>query len=237
MLFFAQVENFTGLEGFISLRRLSLRELSANTIDISGFSNLENLRLEATLIESLTISNNPKLINISTEDSNLGNVNIIDNSKLESVYTEDSSASFFKTSQNSNLKDVITVDGVFTNTFEVSDNLNLETVQLITPKGGPLNINLSDNQNLKIVGLDNVSLASITLSNSDQIERLDLSDSNFSSPSTIKSIDISNQNNLQRFSALDNPLTCIKVNQSQLDNIPVSWEIDSEDTYALDCPE
>jgi len=32
-----------------------------------------------------------------------------------------------------------------------------------------------------------------------------------------------------------NPLTCIKVNQTQLDNIPTRWEKDPEDTYSLDC--
>jgi len=30
-------------------------------------------------------------------------------------------------------------------------------------------------------------------------------------------------------------LTCIKVNQSQLDNIPSTWIKDPEDTYSLDC--
>jgi len=37
------------------------------------------------------------------------------------------------------------------------------------------------------------------------------------------------------FDCQSNPLTCITVNQTQLDNIPTSWEKDSEDNYSLDC--
>jgi len=50
-------------------------------------------------------------------------------------------------------------------------------------------------------------------------------------------LDVSNNTSLEWLNCQSNPLTCIKVNQSQLDNINrlQSWEKDPEDSYSLDC--
>jgi len=48
-------------------------------------------------------------------------------------------------------------------------------------------------------------------------------------------LDVSNNISLLSLRCQSNPLICIKVNQSQLDNFITQWEKDSEDTYSLDC--
>jgi len=48
-------------------------------------------------------------------------------------------------------------------------------------------------------------------------------------------LDVSNNLSLIHLKCQSNPLTCINVHQSQLDDIPEYWEKDPEDYYSLDC--
>ncbi len=52
----------------------------------------------------------------------------------------------------------------------------------------------------------------------------------------LKSLDVSNNNLLSTFEAYDRNLTCIKVNQEQLDHIPSGWIKIPETSYSLECP-
>lgn len=51
----------------------------------------------------------------------------------------------------------------------------------------------------------------------------------------ITALDVSNNPELFTLEVLNNPLECIKVSQSQLDNIPANWVLDENDTLSLDC--
>ena len=57
----------------------------------------------------------------------------------------------------------------------------------------------------------------------------------YCSQNQLTSLDVSNNTSLYSLECQTNPLTCVKVNQTQLDNIPTDWEKDPEDTYSLDC--
>jgi len=48
-------------------------------------------------------------------------------------------------------------------------------------------------------------------------------------------IDISENFDLRVVHLIDNPLTCIEVNSTQLSNIPAGWQKDEDVSYALDC--
>lgn len=48
-------------------------------------------------------------------------------------------------------------------------------------------------------------------------------------------INISENIDLKFVSLVGNPLSCIKVNSTQLSNIPDGWQKDEEVSYALDC--
>jgi len=50
-------------------------------------------------------------------------------------------------------------------------------------------------------------------------------------------LDVSYNTSLSNLNCQTNPLTCVKVNQTQMDDIPTDWEKDPEDTYSLDCNE
>jgi Leucine-rich repeat (LRR) protein len=48
-------------------------------------------------------------------------------------------------------------------------------------------------------------------------------------------IDLSENFDLRVVHLMDNPLTCIEVNSTQLSNIPAGWQKDEDVSYALDC--
>ncbi len=114
-------------------------------------------------------------------------------------------------------------------------------------------VDLSGNTLLKFVYIENNGLTSITVDNLTILEKLSLTNNSLSqldltdNPSLqllglanndLGSIDISmvpSSIQLNTFSVANNPLTCIKVNQAILGNIPSQWTKDAEDDYALEC--
>lgn len=114
-------------------------------------------------------------------------------------------------------------------------------------------LNVSSNMLLKFIFIDNNELTTLTLPSSSILEKVSalnnkLTELNVSNNTglqvldlannSISNIDLSNIPNgiqLNTFSIEENPLDCIKVNESQLENIPNQWTKDAEDDYALMC--
>lgn len=90
-------------------------------------------------------------------------------------------------------------------------------------------LNLEGLTILEKVGADRNSLSSIDVSENTALQLLTLSENDFTS------IDVSMNTALTDFIIDMNPLDCIQVNQTQLDQIPVDWSKDETDTYSLDC--
>jgi len=138
--------------------------------------------------------------------------------------------------------------------IDVTNNTSLET--LILDENNLTSIDISTLNNLfaltisynnltTINTLNNPKLYTLSCSNNN-ITSLDLSknsnlDTFFSDNNSLTSLDVSNNNNLNdstgenQFNCQNNPLQCIKVNQTQLSNIPTNWEKDSNTSYSLNC--
>jgi len=82
---------------------------------------------------------------------------------------------------------------------------------------------------LEKIGADRNGLTQISVTSNEALQLLNLSDND------LISIDVSNNNELTDFTVVNNPLSCILVNQSQLDSPPTDWSKDDSDSYALDC--
>ena len=90
-------------------------------------------------------------------------------------------------------------------------------------------INVNGLNILEKIGADRNSLTQIDVSGNTALQLLNLS------ANDLIGIDVSNNDELTDFTVVDNPLDCIKVNQTQLDTPPVDWSKDDSDSYALDC--
>ncbi|NNK12285.1 MAG: hypothetical protein HKP08_13150 [Flavobacteriaceae bacterium] len=114
-------------------------------------------------------------------------------------------------------------------------------------------LDLSSNTLLKFVYVQNNALTNINVSNLDILEKLsvpgnnltqlDISDSSTLqlleiNDNTLGAIDLTaipNSLQLNTFAVENNPLSCIKVNEEILNDIPSQWTKDMEDTYSLSC--
>jgi Leucine-rich repeat (LRR) protein len=133
----------------------------------------------------------------------------------------------------------------------IEDFVMLETLQV---SGNEISsLNLSQNSLLKFIFIQNNGLTGINVNNLNILEKLSVSGNNLTqldisdnpalqlleiNDNTIGAIDLSgipNSIQLNTFAAENNPLTCIKVNQEILDNIPAQWTKDAEDIFALSC--
>ena len=114
-------------------------------------------------------------------------------------------------------------------------------------------VDLTANTNLLFVFIRNNSLESLNVSglnllekievNNNSLESLDISDNTALQQLTLndnllQAINISNipgTTQLNTFNIENNPLTCIQVNEDQLNDIPAQWTSDMDDVYSLDC--
>ncbi|GGG39094.1 hypothetical protein GCM10011344_44960 [Dokdonia pacifica] len=111
-------------------------------------------------------------------------------------------------------------------------------------------IDLSQNNRVKFIFLENNSISTIDVSNMPNLEKLELKGNTISEidvttnqqlqflildGNNINALDVSNNPELFTLEVLNNPLSCIKVSQSQLENTPSNWVLDTNDTLSLDC--
>lgn len=253
---FGSINDLTGLEAFVSLTNLTLgfvddndytldtsdfpelRELSffestLNSIIIDENSALESLADDINLTGTLEVTNNNSLNEINLQSAVINSVLISGTTQLVSFTAFDRSIQSITIIDNSALQSIELLNVTF-GAFDFSDNPVLESFGISISSNLPDLSDFSSCPNLReiaISGISDNSLSSIDISSNVLLERLDIDSSGFSS------LDISNNNILVTLYADSNPnLTCIKVNQAQLENIPFNWNKDGSASYALDCP-
>ena len=143
---------------------------------------------------------------------------------------------------------VILDDLNITNLSGIEDFVNLDNLWL--QNTNLTNLNVSSNVLLKFLYFDNNNISNIDVSRLNSLEKLSFINNNVQSinvssnpnlqileisGNNILNLDISSNGELFTLKTSNNPLTCIQVSPEQLNNIPINWEIDIDDEYALDC--
>jgi len=149
------------------------------------------------------------------------------------------------------LASVVTVildDLNITNLSGIEDFVNLDNLWL--QNTNLTNLNVSSNVLLKFLYFDNNNISNIDVSRLNSLEKLSFINNNVQSinvssnpnlqileisGNNILNLDISSNGELFTLKTSNNPLTCIQVSPEQLNNIPINWETDIDDEYALDC--
>ena len=135
-------------------------------------------------------------------------------------------------SSNTKLKEIRINMGNTISSIDFSNNPSLEYI-IANSSGLEDDLDISNLSQLKILNIGYNNIKTIDLSNNTKLEYLELSGNDISG-----SVDVSGCENLLEFFALGNSnITCIKVNQSQLDalnnvNVPsgFNWELPIEAT-------
>lgn len=228
-LAFMNLSDYFNPSNYRNLTTLDLHQIGLNSLVIDEKSNLESLEFSNS-VGALSVTSNNSLTNIFLEDALNNSIMISGNSKLTSFYTFDGHLGDVSITNNPALKS-ISFETIIIDSLTFSNNPALERFFLKPLNDIDFPLNFSTYSNLKDVELGyNGQFSSIDVSNNFLLERLFLENTG------LTSLDISNNNLLSTFWADYNPsLTCIKVNQEQLDNIPSGWTKNPEANYSLDC--
>ena len=256
-----RISNIAGIESFPNLEGLNLIGQNLDSINISKNSKLNsfyanfntfkrvntdnNPELKFFSIDSNEISpildftNNPKIKMLSTPMCSIegyigqgGYYDISNMTDLEFLDLYDNNLTGVDISSNTKLKEIRINMGNSISSIDFSNNPSLEYI-LANSSGLEDDLDVSNLSELKILNIGYNNIKTIDLNNNTKLEYLELSGNDISG-----SVDVSGCENLLEFFALGNSnITCIKVNQSQLDalnnvNIPAgfNWELPIEAT-------
>ncbi|WP_194551982.1 thrombospondin type 3 repeat-containing protein [Zobellia nedashkovskayae] len=240
------VSDLTGLEAFEFLRELkisnvTLPEFKDSSFKISQNKNLKKLIIYYVAFSKLTIENTSlESITLNLSGHETTDVIVANNPNLQYLFMIDGGVKSFEISNNPKLEGLLYFEDVSISNLTISNQPNIESFFCNTC--GVNNIVMTNNLNLKDFSLDmntgnlrtlkmrgNPRFVYLPATLYNNLEVLNIQDGFFSS------MDLSANINLTELDIRNNPLTCIKVNQDQLDNIPSTWIKDDEAIYSTDC--
>jgi Leucine-rich repeat (LRR) protein len=171
------------------------------------FLNLNNKNIsDLTGIEDFV-----SLVQLYAQSNNLTSIDITNNTNLESLLLDENNLTSIDLSTLNNLFALTCMMNDLT-TINTSNNPSLYT--LVCSYNKITTLDLSQNSRLDTFYCDNNALTSLDVSKNNNLN------------------DSTGQN---QFNCQNNPLQCIKINQTQLNNIPDNWEKDAEDDYSTNC--
>ncbi|EAR11713.1 hypothetical protein PI23P_00875 [Polaribacter irgensii 23-P] len=239
-----RLTNLAAIEAFPSLQILNLTGNDLDSINITKNSQLKYLYLNFNSFYTIDTSGNPNLEEISLDNNKtIPKVDFSQNSSMKILAMPNIAlgkmsgyigpGGYFDLSNLTQLEALMLGNNNLTS-VDVSNNNNLWKLQL----GGNniAEIDVSHLVSLTEFSIHQSPITSLDLSSSTQLYKLNINDCDLQG-----TLDLSMMENLMEFSAGNNPnLTCIKVNQTQLDNINngatnFEWNYDSSVTISLDC--
>ncbi len=174
---------------------------------IEAFFNLETLIVSGQELTSLDVSNNTALTYLDCSNNLLTTLDLSNNLSLITIDV------------SGNPLTSLTLP-TYLSSGNISGKLKAQNSSQIT--------NFSE-ATLLYLDISNTDLASIDVSEFESLDSLN------ASGSKIDFLDVSANINLGYLNTTKTPLTCIQVNQNQLNNIPTGWEKEETASYAIDC--
>ena len=239
-----RLTNLAGIEAFPSLISLNLTGNDLDSINITENSQLKYLYLNFNSFYKIDTSGNPHLEVISLDNNKIiPELDFSQNTAMEHIALPNIAlggmsgyigpGGYFDLSNLTQLEGLSLGNNNLTS-IDVSNNNNL--LQLKIGGNNISEIDISNLVSLTEFSIPESPITSIDLSANTQLYELSLSQCDLQG-----TLDVSMLENLMDFRAYGNPnLTCIKVNQTQLDNINngapnFEWHYDSSITISLDC--
>ena len=238
-----RLTNLAGIEAFPNIQILNLTGNDLDSINITENSQLKYLYLNFNSFYKIDTSGNPNLEDISLDNNKIiPELDFSNNSSMKNIALPNIALGgmsgyigpegYFDLSNLTQLEGLSLGNNNLTS-VDISNNNNLQILKL----GGN---NISEIDISHLISLTEFSIpespiTSIDLSANTQLYELSLSQCDLQG-----TLDVSMLEDLMKFFVFSNPnLTCIKVNQTQLDNINMpppefEWNLGSI-TVSLDC--
>lgn len=204
---FGEIEDLTGIEGFVNITYLSAAGQNLMDIDVSSNTKLDTLYLQNNYLTTLDLSKNTDLIlvhvlvNELTEIVGLEQATQLKELNLSYNYFEDFSIS------NASMEHLLMSDNLLT-AFDASGAPNLKSILLTTNQ---LNsVDLSSNPLLETLVISNNTLQNISLENNANLMYF------YASSNALTRLDVSQNTALIDLRVDRNPdLSCIKIQGGQ----------------------
>lgn len=249
------IQDLTGIAAFTNLTHLSAGDNYISEVDLSQNLALELIGLSFNELTTVDLSNNMNLKTIWMDYAGISEIIFPDNQMLEDIRIRYNNLSSIDLSTNNpNLKLLL----ISFNDFDAFDPSPWPTLTNFENAGNPMtNIDLSGNLNLKYLILshnnltitdldlrDFTELVAVALTESPNLERLDVSNSpNLNalyaeSTSNLVAINIANGNNANmEYMVVNNntSLECVQVDPDIIGNIPAHWQYDDENIFSTNC--
>ena len=226
------IGDLTGIEDFDSLSALDCHDNQLTSLELSHFDNLSGLDCHNNQLINLDVSQFESLWNLDCYNNQITFLDVSQHNDLVFLFC------------GNNQLDTLIMPEASQNfrELEVSNN-NLTHLEMTNY--GLMAWIAAENNQLNSVDLSGSTVEFAIFLNNNLITEINLDGSDLSyliiENNQLSSIDLSEQLNLQWFSAIENPgLDCIKVSQEQLENIPSDpntglWTVDASTSYALEC--
>ncbi|CAM1359045.1 hypothetical protein [Tenacibaculum xiamenense] len=204
------IADLTGIEDFISLTFLNLKNNNLTSINLSNNAELETLGVSENSLTAIDLSKNLKLASLDIGANPITSLDVSNNTaltRLEAPVTDITSIDVSKLTQLSFLElfqtDITSLD--------LSNNLALGKVILYKTKLTALDVSL--NTELTQLRIDNTNIASIDLSTNTKLDEVRVNGS------LITSIDLTNQSALTQFYGQTGVLEYINIRNGNNSNI------------------
>lgn len=204
---FGEINDLTGIEGFVNLTLLSAAGQEINDVDLSLNTKLDTLFLNGNYLTNIDISNNSNLILLDIQSNELSAISGL--SRLTNLKKLNLSFNNFEdiSIENESLE-VLMISHNLLKTIDTNNALNLKNVLLILNE--LTTVDFSSNTLLETLVISGNKLHNINLENNTRLTHF------YSSSNLLTSLDISNNSNLIDLRVDRNPdLTCVKIQESQ----------------------
>lgn len=207
------IQDYTGLEAFVSLESLELGGYgSFNTLNLSSLTNLKHFFLSACFVTNLDFSQNVNLESITIFNDYTSIINIDNCLQLNKLIIACPQITTINLSNNSNLKEFSSYRNQITN-FNTSQNSLLEKLYIsvgFDQLPPTIDIDLTNNVNLKYLFIKDAIIPSINLDNNTLLDYLLLYNTSLSS------INLSNNSLLKYLNVNLNQLATLEISNLPL---------------------
>ncbi|WP_115878003.1 reprolysin-like metallopeptidase [Lutibacter oceani] len=227
--------NYLNLSNCTNLNKINVEANNLSEINVSNFELLEDLDIGGNNINTINVSKNLNLKILSAKSTSIENIDVLNNKLL----THLSVGGSFK-----NINGISKISEIDVRNNSLLNDLSVSHTNITS-------LDITNNKLLENLSLANTNITSLDISNNPLLTHLDATNSDISildissntkmkslhlSHTKINEIDVSENLLLENFNAIQNPnLKCIKVNQNQLNNIPIGWNVDNNVSYSLNC--
>lgn len=202
------IQDLTGIEAFVNLKKLYCYGNQLTNLDLSQNIALEELLCFVNQLTTLDLSKNVKLISVSCYNNQLQNINIKNCIKLTSFGCGGNQLTNLDVSKNVDLKNLFCDSNQLTN-LDISKNLALERLECFLNQITSLDLSMNIFLNTLVSGGNQLKLLNVKNGHNNLI-------TNFSA--------INNQN-----------LLCIQVDNVNYSTNNPSWYKDSFANYNTNC--